>query len=163
MRFHQRLSQKSPAVGACLTPLPAVLHLWLLHCELQREALLKNLYDHQRALVVQKGCLPSPRAPASATAQTFQGFLLTDPLPRNQQCLFCSAARNRGRKKVIMSLHCIGHNLLCQLNSHGLVPRSIIYLALNSHFSLHRAMLSFSNKRTPNLISVAVKFHFKIA
>lgn len=87
----------------------------------------------------------------------------TNPLPRNQKCFLCSADWSRGRKKVIMSLHCSSHNLLCQLNSHGLVPKSNIYLALYSHFSLHGAMVSFLYKRIPNLIPVAVKIHFKTA
>lgn len=161
---HQRLSQESPACWRSLShPTPTVLHLWLLRWEWQREALVKNLYDPQRAFTVQKVCLPCPCAPASGKAQTFQGFLLANPLPRNQQSLFCSAAQRRGRQKVIMSLLWVSHNLLWQLNSHGLLPRSSIYLTLNSQVSLHTVMLSFAYERTPNLISAAVKFHFKVA
>lgn len=50
---------RSPLLWELVSPHCQVLHPWLLCCELQRKALLKNLYDHHRVFV-QEGWFPFP-------------------------------------------------------------------------------------------------------
>lgn len=66
-----RGSLRNHLLWELVSPLCQVLHLWLLCCEWQRERLLKNLYDHQRAFVCCAGRLSSLSLGTSFSQSTF--------------------------------------------------------------------------------------------